>query len=97
MASASFKTHKTKGNYNNEIGLPLTLFDLSPDDKVSVIEMGMSARGEIEYMSKLVRPDIAVITNIGTSHLAALGTRENICAAKLEIVSGLKKDGFAYA
>jgi len=93
VASASFKTHKTKGNYNNEIGLPLTLFDLSPDDKVSVIEMGMSARGEIEYMSKLVRPDIAVITNIGTSHLAALGTRENICAAKLEIVSGLKKDG----
>ena len=92
VASASFKTHKTKGNYNNEIGLPLTLFDLSPDDKVSVIEMGMSARGEIEYMSKLVRPDIAVITNIGTSHLAALGTRENICAAKLEIVSGLKKD-----
>ena len=93
VASASFKTHKTKGNYNNEIGLPLTMFDLSPDDKVSVIEMGMSARGEIEYMSKLVRPDIAVITNIGTSHLAALGTRENICAAKLEIVSGLKKDG----
>ena len=93
VASAPFKTHKTKGNYNNEIGLPLTLFDLSPDDKVSVIEMGMSARGEIEYMSKLVRPDIAVITNIGTSHLAALGTRENICAAKLEIVSGLKKDG----
>ena len=93
VASASFKTHKTKGNYNNEIGLPLTLFDLSPDDKVSVLEMGMSARGEIEYMSKLVRPDIAVITNIGTSHLAALGTRENICAAKLEIVSGLKKDG----
>lgn len=93
VASASFKTHKTKGNHNNEIGLPLTLFDLSPDDKVSVIEMGMSARGEIEYMSKLVRPDIAVITNIGTSHLAALGTRENICAAKLEIVSGLKKDG----
>ena len=93
VASASFKTHKTKGNYNNEIGLPLTLFDLSPDDKVSVIEMGMSACGEIEYMSKLVRPDIAVITNIGTSHLAALGTRENICAAKLEIVSGLKKDG----
>ena len=93
VASASFKTHKTKGNYNNEIGLPLTLFDLSPDDKVSVIEMGMSARGEIEYMSKLVRPDIAVITNIGTSHLAALGTRENICAAKLEIVSGLKKVG----
>lgn len=93
VASAAFRTHKTKGNYNNEIGLPLTLLDLSPDDQVSVIEMGMSGFGEIEYMSKLVCPDIAVITNIGTSHLAALGTRENICAAKMEIVAGLKSGG----
>ena len=93
VASAAFRTHKTKGNYNNEIGLPLTLLDLSPDDQVSVIEMGMSGFGEIEYMSKLVCPDIAVITNIGTSHLAALGTRENICAAKMEIVAGLNSGG----
>lgn len=93
VSSVAYKTHKTKGNLNNEIGLPLTLFDLSPEDEVSVIEMGMSNLGEIEYMSKLVRPDIAVITNIGTSHLASLGTRENICKAKMEIASGLKKDG----
>ncbi len=93
VASAAFKTHKTKGNLNSEIGLPLTLFDLSPDDEVSVLEMGMSALGEIEHMTKIVRPDIAVVTNIGTSHLASLGTRENICRAKMEIRLGLKEDG----
>ena len=65
VASAAFKTHKTRGNLNNELGMPLTIFDLSPDDQVSVIEMGMSALGEIEYMTKLVRPDIAIVTNIG--------------------------------
>lgn len=93
VASAAFKTHKTKGNLNSEIGLPLTLFDLAPDDEVSVLEMGMSALGEIEHMTKIVRPDIAIVTNIGTSHLASLGTRENICRAKMEIRLGLKEDG----
>ena len=93
VASAAFKTHKTRGNLNNELGMPLTLFDLAPDDEVSVIEMGMSALGEIEYMTKLVRPDIAIVTNIGTSHLATLGTRENICRAKMEIRLGLKEGG----
>ncbi len=93
VASESFKTHKTQGNYNNEIGLPLTIFGLERDHRVAVVEMGMSNRGEIAYMSRLVEPDIAVITNIGTSHLASLGTRENICAAKMEIALGLKKDG----
>ena len=93
VASAAFKTHKTKGNLNSEIGLPLTIFDLSPDDEVSVLEMGMSALGEIEHMTKIVCPDIAIVTNIGTSHLASLGTRENICRAKMEIRLGLKEDG----
>lgn len=93
VASASFKTHKTQGNYNNELGLPLTIFGIEPDDKVVVLEMGMSALGEIEYMTKIARPDIAVVTNIGTSHLATLGTRENICRAKLEIRLGLPADG----
>ena len=93
VASAAFKTHKTKGNLNSEIGLPLTIFDLAPDDEVSVLEMGMSALGEIEHMTKIVRPDIAIVTNIGTSHLASLGTRENICRAKMEIRLGLKEDG----
>ncbi len=93
VASAEFCTHKTKGNYNNEIGLPLTLFELAPEDRVSVIEMGMSDLGEIERMSFIAKPDIAVITNIGTSHLANLGSRENICRAKLEIMAGLAEDG----
>lgn len=93
VASAAFKTHKTKGNYNNELGLPLTIFELSPDDEVSVLEMGMSNLGEIEHMSLIARPDIAIVTNIGTSHLASLGTRENICRAKLEVCAGMKEDG----
>lgn len=93
VASAAYKTHKTKGNLNSQIGLPLTLFDLSPDDEVSVLEMGMSALGEIENMTKIVRPDIALVTNIGTSHLASLGSRENICRAKMEIRLGLGEDG----
>lgn len=93
VASAGFKTHKTQGNYNNEIGLPLTLFELTPEDRVSVLEMGMSNRGEIERMSMIARPDIAIITNIGTAHMESLGSRENICKAKLEILCGLADDG----
>lgn len=93
VASAGFKTHKTQGNYNNEIGLPLTLFELTAEDRVSVLEMGMSDRGEIERMSMIARPDIAVITNIGTAHMESLGSRENICRAKLEILAGLSEDG----
>jgi len=93
VASAAFKTHKTQGNLNNEIGMPLTLFGLEPDHKVAVVEMGMSGLGEIEYLTKLVRPDIAIVTNIGTSHLASLGSRENICRAKLEIRLGLGENG----
>ncbi len=93
VMSAAFKTHKTIGNYNNELGLPLTLFGIGKDDRVAVLEMGMSDLGEIEYMTKIARPDIAVVTNIGTSHLASLGTRENICRAKMEIRLGLPEDG----
>ncbi len=93
VLSAKYKTHKTQGNFNNELGLPLTVFGLSPEDEVSVLELGMSDLGEIEYMTKIVKPDIALVTNIGTSHLATLGTRENICRAKLEIAEGLGDDG----
>jgi len=93
VASAGFKTHKTAGNHNSDIGLPMTLFSLGADDQVSVLEMGMSALGEIERMSQIARPDIALVTNIGTSHLASLGSRENICRAKLEITAGMKEDG----
>lgn len=93
VSSAAFKTHKTQGNYNNELGMPLTIFGIEPEHEVVVLEMGMSGLGEIEYMTKIAKPDIAIVTNIGTSHLASLGTRENICRAKMEIRLGLGKDG----
>ena len=96
VASSRFRTHKTAGNLNNELGMPLTLLDLAPEDEVSVMELGMSALGEIEYMSKIVRPDIAIVTNIGTSHLESLGTRENICRAKMEICAGMPENGILF-
>ncbi len=86
-------TLKTEGNFNNEIGLPLTLFGLKSHHKLAVIEMGMSAFGEIERLSKCAKPDIAVITNIGTSHIEYLGSQEGILKAKLEILKGLKPGG----
>ncbi len=93
VASSSFRTHKTVGNHNNELGLSMTLFELKPDDEVSVLEMGMSDFGEIERLSRIAQPEIGIVTNIGTSHLEFLGTRENICYAKLEIRAGMKESG----
>ncbi len=87
--SAKYRTLKTEGNFNNDIGLPRTLFGLSEEYGAAVIEMGMSGRGEISALSKTAAPDIAVITNIGWCHIAMLGTRENILAAKLEILDGM--------
>lgn len=91
--SAKFRVSKTEGNKNNEIGLPLTALKLEAGVEYAVFECGMSALGEIEYLSNIVRPEIAVITNIGTSHMERLGSRENIARAKLEIVSGMDDDG----
>lgn len=93
LLETTFKVHKTKGNFNNHIGLPLTVLSMSEDTEVAVLEMGMSGKGEIELLSTLANPDVAVITNIGESHLMDLGSREGIAEAKLEITKGLKKDG----
>lgn len=88
-----YRVQKTEGNYNNHIGLPLTMLSLNEETEVAILEMGMSSRGEIELLSKLASPDAAVITNIGESHLQDLGSREAIADAKLEITAGLKEDG----
>lgn len=88
-----FKVKKTQGNYNNEIGLPLTILDLDKDTEVSILEMGMSGFHEIELLSKIAQPDIAIITNIGESHMQDLGSREGIAQAKSEITIGLKDNG----
>ena len=93
VLSASFKTQKTEGNHNNEIGFPMTLFSLEPDCEAIVLEMGMSSRGEISFLTRLAKPVASVITNIGTSHIANLGSRENICLAKLEIAEGMDENG----
>ncbi len=93
VLAEGFRVHKTEGNYNSTLGMPLSLLALQNDTEVSVLEMGMSNRGEIEYMSKIAEPDIAIVTNIGTSHMEYLGSRENICHAKMEIVKGLKAGG----
>ncbi len=76
---------KTEGNFNNELGMPLTIFGLEKNHKSAVLEMGMSAFGEINYLADIARPDVAVITNIGMSHIENLGSREGILKAKMEI------------
>ncbi len=92
--SSRYRVHKTEGNRNNEIGLPLTALSIGEGTEYAVFECGMSALGEIEYLSNIVKPRVGVITNIGTSHMETLGSRENIAKAKLELVSGMGgKDG----
>lgn len=87
-----FSTLKTEGNFNNNIGLPLTLTRLT-NEQAAVIEMGMNHLGEISYLSNITKPNISVITNVGTAHIGQLGSRENILKAKLEITDGMNEDG----
>ena len=90
VVSQKYNTLKTEGNNNNEIGLPLTLLRLDNQD-AAVIEMGMNHLGEISKLTKIAKPSISVITNVGTSHIGNLGSRENILKAKLEILDGMEK------
>lgn len=90
---ANKRTHRSKLNHNNEIGLCQTLLSMPEDTEVLIVEMGMRAQGEIELLSKYAQPDYAVITNIGTAHIGRLGSRENIAKAKCEIVKYLAPEG----
>ena len=83
----------TLGNFNNDIGVPKTLLNLTSNYEYAVIEMGMSNSGELTHLARIVCPDIAVITNIGTAHIGELGSQDAIAEAKSEIISGLPKDG----
>ncbi len=87
------ETYKTQGNYNNHIGLPLTLLCMPSTSKYVILEMGMSGYGEIALLSQLAIPDEAIVTNIGESHMEQLGSREGIAKAKMEICEGLKDGG----
>ncbi|WP_418304230.1 UDP-N-acetylmuramoyl-tripeptide--D-alanyl-D-alanine ligase [Paenibacillus bovis] len=93
LMTEAYRVHKTEGNFNSHIGLPLTILAMPADTQILILEMGMRARGEIELLSHIAHPDTAVITNIGESHLEQLGSREEIARAKLEIVNGLKPSG----
>ena len=91
--SESRNTIKTDGNLNNHIGMPLNLLRLDETVEAAVIEMGMSARGEISRLTRAAKPDAAIITNIGISHIGLLGSRQEILNAKMEIVEGMKPGG----
>ena len=92
VLAMKYNTLKTQGNYNNDIGLPLTVFRLSGKHEMAVLEMGMSAKGEIRYLAEIAKPDVAVITNIGMSHIEKLGSQENIYLAKMEVAEDFTQD-----
>lgn len=93
VLKTTWKTHATSGNFNNHIGLPLTILQMERDTEVLVVEMGMNRLKEISVLTNIAQPDYAIITNIGESHIEFLGSRENIAKAKLEITEGLADDG----
>lgn len=90
---SGLRVHSTPSNQNNELGMPLTILSAPSDTEVLVLEMGMRLLGEIDYLTNIAKPDIALITNIGCSHIGRLGSRENILKAKTEILNGLKDGG----
>lgn len=92
ILSTKYKVQKTLGNYNNQIGLPFTLLQLKDEDEIVVLEMGMSNLGEIDILSKVAKPDYAVITNIGDSHLEFLKNRDNVFKAKTEVLNYVDKN-----
>jgi len=87
------KTHVTIKNFNNDIGLPITILKMDGDEDYIVLELGMNNPGEISYLTNIIKPDVAVITMIGTSHIENLGSQENILKAKLEILEGMNEEG----
>lgn len=93
ILSQHYVTQKTMGNFNNEIGVPLTLLSLSENVEAAVVEMGMENLGELSLLTNMVKPDIAIITNVGCAHLENLGSMENIAKAKVEITEGLGEHG----
>ncbi|MDX1656843.1 MAG: UDP-N-acetylmuramoyl-tripeptide--D-alanyl-D-alanine ligase, partial [Candidatus Competibacteraceae bacterium] len=89
------ETHATRGNLNNDLGVPLTLLELRPHHRFAVIEMGANHAGEIAYLTRLARPDVALLNNAGPAHLEGFGSLEGVARAKGEIFLNLKPDGVA--
>ncbi|MCL5289576.1 MAG: UDP-N-acetylmuramoyl-tripeptide--D-alanyl-D-alanine ligase [Bacillota bacterium] len=95
VLNTRYNTLKTEGNYNNELGLPLTLLNLTEKHEAAVVEMGMRGPGEIDFLARLAKPTGAVITNIGEAHLERLGSVKNIALAKTEMLEHIGEAGFA--
>ena len=96
VLETTFRTQKTQKNFNNDLGLPMTVLGVTPDCEAAVTELGMNHFGEISYLTAIARPDAAVVTNIGTMHIENLGSREGILKAKLEILEGLRPGGTVF-
>ena len=95
VVSQKYDTVWTQGNYNNEVGVPLTIFRIEEHHQAAIIEMGMNHFGELDRIAKAVRPNIGVISNVGVAHIEFLGSREGILKAKCEMLAHLEKDGVA--
>ncbi|MHA8137852.1 UDP-N-acetylmuramoyl-tripeptide--D-alanyl-D-alanine ligase [Lactobacillaceae bacterium Scapto_B20] len=93
ILGTQFNVTKTHANFNNEIGVPITVLSMEANTEVLVVEMGMDRPGQLDFLSRLVQPDVAVITMIGEAHIEFFGTRDRIADAKVEILNGLKADG----
>lgn len=93
VLAQKYRTYKTQGNYNNEIGLPYTILHMAEDTEKIILEMGMDHSGEIALLSEIAEPDVAAITMIGEAHIENFGSREGIAQAKMEIATNLKEDG----
>ena len=93
VLKTKYSVYSTKKNFNNEIGLPKSVLELDNSYDIAVLEMGMNHLGEISTLTNIAKPDLAVITNIGKAHIGNLGSQENICKAKFEILEGLKAGG----
>ena len=93
VLGVKFNTLKTAGNFNNEVGLPLTVFNIRNEHEAAVLEMGISDFGEMHRLSKVARPNLCVITNIGLCHLEFLGDRDGVLRAKSEIFDFAGTDG----
>lgn len=88
-----YNVQKSLANRNNELGMPLTAYSVEKEHDVAIFEMGMRGMGQIDYLARRVRPEVGVITNIGVSHIELLGSRENICKAKMELANYIAADG----
>ena len=96
VLGSTYRVSKTPANHNNDIGMPMAVLSMPEDTQIAVLEMGMNHFGEISYLSKIARPDAAVIVNIGTMHIEHLGSMEGILQAKLEILEGISEDGCVF-